>query len=613
MKQTNFERYIHTLDCSKRDAEHAVISAYVRIKKIDFDASDRIRLFVAKTDALLVDKLADYLSAEYQELNLYTLSGLFEDLVDDADKKENGIVYTPVEIQKIIIDNLFSVNGTVPKICDPSCGCGSFLLTAARWIHDKLGCSYRDILADHIFGIEIEEGAVRQAEILFDLFLIENGEVPPEKYHVFCADSTNRAEIDSIKAQYGGFDYVIGNPPYVRSRNMKQEERENLHFWRSSSVGNVDLYIPFYEIGIYLLNEGGRLGYISPNTFMQSVNGRGLRNLLIKSASQIRIADFREAQMFEGVTSYTSIVWIDRDIRNSTIFYSRVKNSDDMKEWKFTEYSKARFNPDKRWRMYDRDVNEIVRKLENAGKSLDTWKIRNGLATLKNDLYFFEPSSEDRDFYFREYRGKNYRIEKDICINVVKPNVIRDENELAEKMEKAIFPYVSDKGSFICYSEEEMKQRFPYAYCFLKEYRDELDKRDKGKGKYPAWYAYGRTQGMNNSGKKILIPYISGAPVAVICTDPEILFYCGYALISDDEEELRILKKFLKSDAFWYYICVTSKPYAKGYMAFAKNYIAKFTIPTLSDAEKAWLLDEHEKAEENLWIWKKYGIQNIPE
>ena len=140
-------------------------------------------------------------------------------------------------------------------------------------------------------------------------------------------------------------------------------------------------------------------------------------------------------------------------------------------------------------------------------------------------------------------------------------------------------------------------------------HKEELAKRDKGKGKYPAWYAYGRTQGMNNFGKKLLIPYISDTPAAVISLQEDLLFYCGYALYCEDIETLNILKMFLESDVFWYYIRHTSKPYSKGFMALAKNYITRFSIPTLTEVEKRQLLSQRDLAERNCMIWEKYGIQ----
>ena len=81
-------------------------------------------------------------------------------------------------------------------------------------------------------------------------------------------------------------------------------------------------------------------------------------------------------------------------------------------------------------------------------------------------------------------------------------------------------------------------------------------------------------------------------------------------MLSEDIEELKILKVFLESEAFWYYIFHTSKPYSKGYMAFAKNYIVNFTIPKLSEKEKKYLLDPHSREELNEFVWGKYDIQS---
>lgn len=253
-------------------------------------------------------------------------------------------------------------------------------------------------------------------------------------------------------------------------------------------------------------------------------------------------------------------------------------------------------------------IDKVIKRLEGAGTPLSNWKIRNGLATLKNDLFFFVPSMEDSRYYYRSYMGKDFAIEKAICISVVKPNTIKTELELSRIKEVAIFPYERGNDCIRVLEERQLMIRFPKAYRFLLEYKELLEAREKGHGHYPAWYAYGRTQGMNNFGKKLLIPYIAGEPTAVLSLDDELLFYCGYALFSNSEEELRIIKAFLKSDAFWYYIFHTSKPYSKGYMALAKNYIVNFSIPKLSEKEKAYILSSPPRHELNAFIWKKYDV-----
>ena len=89
--------------------------------------------------------------------------------------------------------------------------------------------------------------------------------------------------------------------------------------------------------------------------------------------------------------------------------------------------------------MRESGIDRVIYKLESSGTPLSHWKIRNGLATLKNDIFFFSPIKEDVDYYYRIYNGKMYKIEKNICIKVAKPNIIKNEVELEQKMEVVLF------------------------------------------------------------------------------------------------------------------------------------------------------------------------------
>ena len=107
------------------------------------------------------------------------------------------------------------------------------------------------------------------------------------------------------------------------------------------------------------------------------------------------------------------------------------------------------------------------------------------------------------------------------------------------------------------------------AYEYLLANRETLKKRDKGAREYEAWYAFGRTQALNISGYKLLFPYIADAPYFVISDNKDLLFYNGYALVSDDLRKLKIAQKILQSNVFWYYIKNSSKPYGGDYYALA--------------------------------------------
>ncbi|MEG0529223.1 MAG: N-6 DNA methylase, partial [Bacilli bacterium] len=558
-----------------QDIEKALIFAFCFQIECDYLRSDFLTNYFHGVNNKLVKEIINLLSIHQYRLDIYSLVELFELLIPADESKENGMVYTPTNIKDYILKSTLNTKNP-PVTCDPACGCGSFLLSAAEYIHCKYNLTFNEIFESYIFGADIVSHNIEKCKTLFHLLALTYDEIIVSNFNLIVTNS--------LSYNWGNrkFDCIIGNPPYVRSKNLSAETKNSLKKWKTSKTGNVDLYIPFYELGISLLNKNGRLGYISPNTFLQSINGRNLRNFFKENKYQLSVLDFRETQIFKNVTSYTCIVIINKSAKDHVIRYALLNGKASLDDYNFTEYSYSLFKENSPWRMSKKEIDDIIYKIENIGIKLDNYKIRNGLATLKNDIFFFLPSSNDEKYYYRYYNGTEYKIEKEICIDVAKPNIIKNEVELSEKIEKGIYPYIYIDGKSILIDENIMKSKYPHAYSFLLSVKSELDARDKGKGNYQKWYAYGRTQGLQNFGKKLFIPYISGNPVAVICNDPNVLFYCGYAVFSDDRNELIILKKILESDVFWYYIENTSKPYSKGYMSFAKNYIKNFGIPLLT-------------------------------
>lgn len=584
-----------------QEIEASLTRYYINRKQLNTEPSSIVSRFMQKHKSGNA-QLEEYVSMNTSINSIDELITAFELLINSKDKKNNGMVYTPVKIKDYIVKNVI-VSNEIPSVVDPACGCGSFLVTAARWMHKKYSISYSEIFEKNITGFDVDEHSIEKAKLLFELLAIEE-----EGVALNCKlklNVANSIEELSKKKYKGKYDVVIGNPPYVRAKNIADTVRPYLKEW-SVVGGNTDLYIPFYEIAIRLLKKRGIMGYISPNTFLQSVNGRGLRNYLVKCGYEITLLDFREAQAFQEVTHYTCICIIDKAKAQYKVRYALLNGRNSLDDYSFTEYDIKGYQHNKEWRFANPQIDSIIKQIETQPHKLDDFKIRNGLATLNNEIYFFNAIKEDDLFYYREYQENIYPIEKGVCIDVVKPNIIRTETDLENCKEKAIFPYMENKGIM---SEEHMLEYYPMAYKFLLSNKEILLKRDKGKAeKYTTWYAYGRTQGMTNQGKKLLIPYMAEKGVAVKSTDEKLLFYCGYAIFCDDDEQMELLKTFIESDVFLYYITNTSKPYSKGYMALAKNYIKNFGIPKLNTKQKRELLlipDNNKKQE---FIKKLYGV-----
>ena len=109
----------------------------------------------------------------------------------------------------------------------------------------------------------------------------------------------------------GGFDVVIGNPPYVRMELLKPE-KPYLEEHYVVAADRADLYAYFFERGVRLLKQGGRLGYISSSTFFRTGSGENLRTFLADGVGVESVVDFGDLQIFEGVTTYPAILTLKK-------------------------------------------------------------------------------------------------------------------------------------------------------------------------------------------------------------------------------------------------------------------------------------------------------------
>jgi hypothetical protein len=115
-------------------------------------------------------------------------------------------------------------------------------------------------------------------------------------------------EFAEVFAENGGFDIVIGNPPYVRVQRLGSRYRALYKKLYQSATGNYDLYVIFTERGWNLLAGNGGLCFIQPNKFMQAIYGQGLRKLLASHNAVRAIVDFGAEQVFSTATNYTCIL-----------------------------------------------------------------------------------------------------------------------------------------------------------------------------------------------------------------------------------------------------------------------------------------------------------------
>lgn len=233
-------------------------------------------------------------------------------------------------------------------ICDPACGSGAFLNQALDFLIKEhqyidemksklLGGSlvFSDIettiLENNIYGVDINEESVEIAKLSLWLRTAQpRRKLNDLSSNIKCGNSLiddkkvagNKAfkweeEFPEVLTK-GGFDVVIGNPPYVRAELLGTF---NAHFNSYFDVYNSasDLFAYFYELGINILQPYGLMGFIS-NTFDKTKAGKSLREFLKEKITIQKYIDFTGIQIFEGATTYPIILILKKDLYKDSGF-----------------------------------------------------------------------------------------------------------------------------------------------------------------------------------------------------------------------------------------------------------------------------------------------------
>ncbi|MBD3338067.1 MAG: N-6 DNA methylase [Candidatus Lokiarchaeota archaeon] len=231
------------------------------------------------------------------------------------------------------------------KILDPACGSGAFLTQALDFLIEEhknndslineltnqpLGLFDTDksILENNLYGVDINEESVEIAKLSLWLRTArKDRKLSMLNDNIKCGNSLiDDPEIAGDKAfnwekefpdimNNGGFDVVIGNPPYVATKQITKENRD--YFWGKYSellVYEMDLYELFYYFSINtLLRKDGYLGFITPNTYFSISSFKNLRQYFIRQLTIIEILDFPYRFFpFKDVNTETAITLLKK-------------------------------------------------------------------------------------------------------------------------------------------------------------------------------------------------------------------------------------------------------------------------------------------------------------
>ena len=577
------------------------------IKKNNLTPKNKLINEIVRFDS--EDKAYHYFFRLNKEITLSDIENLFELLIPSEDKRINGAVYTPKYIVDYIVMNTIKKFGTV---CDCSCGSGAFLLGSLKHLKKISNKPIIEIIENCIFGADINSLSVRRAKIILTLYAIIHNEDSEEiKFNI---ENINSLETDwknvfpNIHSQ-GGFDFVVGNPPYVRIQDLDDVNKEKLlSKWSTINSGNFNLYFAFFELGMKILNEKGLLGYITPNNYFTSLAGVELREWFSKYRQINRILNFNHLKIFDNAQTYTCITLMNKDNHNEYFEYYYLEEKSLLQNLDSINFSKCFFDwlDCKKWRLMNEEDYNNIKKIENCGTPLGKFcQISVGIATLKDNIFFVEDISNE-NLCKATYNNKDYFVERSITKKLVKISSINKESEIENNNRRIIFPYKKENDKFVVFTEEELKTNYPKCYSYLLDSKKELETRDKGKKSYPTWFAWGRTQGMNFKGKRLYTRTFYHKPDFMLDENEDNFFCNGYAVFCNDR--IKAIQKLLNSELMNYYVKETSVEIEGNYQCYQKNFIEKFNILEFSEEEWTYLETEEDKTKLDKWLFNRYNI-----
>jgi type I restriction-modification system DNA methylase subunit len=428
-----------------------------------------------------------------------------------AHRKEQGIYYTPPYIVNYIVKNtlgnyLENTKNNIDqiRILDPACGSGSFLIKAYDILNEyqsKNDATYHQaeldfktdtiftkkakILQNNIFGVDLDKQAVEIAQLNLLLKIAEkkkrlpllgenikcgNSLIADEKYAGDKAFTWEEEFAEIFKE--GGFDVIIGNPPYVRQEEFG-EIKPYLESNYETYQGTADLFVYFFEKELKLLKENGFFGMVVSNKWLRGGYGKNLRKFLTKFWIE-ELIDFGDLKVFADATIYPCIIIMKKiEKLNPKIRICKMETLDFGSLEEYIKNNSFFINQsdlsEKEWNIQKSEGNELIKKIRMSGILLEEYvsaKINYGIKTGLNEAFIINENKRE------ELISDDLKSEE-----LIKPYLTGAELKRYIIKSKKNYIILTKIGVGI--------EKYSVIYKYLYNYKEALEKR-WDKGKY--WY-----------------------------------------------------------------------------------------------------------------------------
>ena len=490
----------------------------------------------------------------------------------------------------------------------------------------------KKILMNNIFGIDVDSQAVEITKLSLLLKVLENESLDPDQFqkklktekalpnlqnNILCGNTLIGFDIrhqiksyDVIKSmnpfdwdakqngfyeifntENGGFDIIIGNPPYVRVQKMNKTQTDYFEKCYSSASKTYDLYMLFVEQCFSKLRKNGVLSYILPSKFFSGTSGEGLRKFIVKNNAMHQLINFKTNQIFKNAVTYTCILSLQKNKR-STFEYKQFNLGDDFKKLSNIEY----VNMDKnillspQWNFSNQKIYQILNKIKTH-KNFDsiTEKIFKGFSTGNEEIFVLDFINEENGITkaYSKYNGNEAEIESNLLKPFLRGKDVR--RYIFNKTSKLVlFPYEkNNKGDMKLIEFNVLKNNYPLAFKYLLSVKDTLQLRKDNSMTEKTFYKYSAGRSMSDyEQKKIIIPDILISNRVGIDMDGIFYHNAIHSVVFSNEAKKHDPLYYLgvlNSPIFWFFIKNTSTAIRGDSYRLTPQFLKPFCFPVIND------------------------------
>ncbi|MCI7036934.1 MAG: N-6 DNA methylase [Spirochaetia bacterium] len=494
------------------------------------------------------------------------------------------------------------------KILDPACGSGAFLNAALQqlkiehtlidyyWLNIHAGeLNFTEIentiLENNLYGVDINEESVEIAKLSLWLHTAKkNRKLTTLNGKIKCGNSLIddpsvagekafkwEEEFPEVFAK-GGFDVVIGNPPYVRVQQLDYATIDSLKKTYKTALKRIDISLCFIEKSRNLIKNNGLVSFITSNQFLTTEYGQAMRNFLLSEFFLTECVDFGDLPIFKDAMTYVSIFKFTKEKQDS-FGYKKIKDIQIAKTGHYSVFKKIELSQlnDSNWNLESSDLKKIHNKIESVSLKID--EIGNawyGIVTGADSVFIFDKET---------YQKTN--IEKEIFLPLMRAqNCSKNFCSDAEKF--VLYPYKIENNNTVLINEAELSSKYPNAFNYLLEHKDELEARKDSRSTFKGrtdWYCLTRFGQLEIFRKnKILTP--GEVKEHKFCINNSCAGYSGarvFAIVIDDENfDLKYVLCLLNSDLMKSYLQSFSSLKAGGYYSYSSNILNRTPIKNIS-------------------------------